>query len=47
MSILEHQINEEILEEAKMELIVMVMRRRLEWFGRMKIRDKTEKLKLY
>ena len=26
MSILEHQMNEEILEEAKMELIVMVMR---------------------
>ena len=35
--------NEEILKEVKVEPIAMVMRRRmLEWFGRVKRRDETE-----
>ena len=39
----EHRVNEEILEEAKMELIAMAMRRKtLEWFGQVKRRDETE-----
>ena len=36
--LLEHRRNEEILEEASLELIVMVMRR-LEWFGHVKRRE--------
>ena len=40
MNILEHRLNEEILDEARMQLIAMVMRkRRLEWFGHVKRRD--------
>ena len=43
-SLLEHRRNEEILEEAKVEPIAMVMRRRrLEWFGHVK-RDETENI---
>ena len=43
MSLLEHQRNQEILEEAKAEPIAMVMRRRrLEWFGHTKRRNETE-----
>ena len=34
----------EILEEAKVELIAMVMRR-LEWFGHVKRRDETENIR--
>ena len=42
MSLLEDRINEEILEEAKVEPIATVMRRRkLEWFGHTKRRDET------
>ena len=45
MSLLEHGRNEEILEEAKVEPIAMVMRRRrLEWFGHVKRRDETENI---
>ena len=37
VSLLEHRRNEEILEEAKVEPIATVMkRRRLEWFGHVK-----------
>ena len=39
VSLLEHRRNEEILEEAKLVPIAMVMRR-LEWFGHVKRRDK-------
>ena len=43
---LEHWRNEEILEEAKVEHIATVMRRRmLEWFGHAKRRDETENSK--
>ena len=43
VSLLEHWRNEEILEEAKVEQIATVMRRRmLEWFGLVKRRDETE-----
>ena len=43
VSLLEHRRNEEILEEAKVEQIATVMRRRmLEWFGHVKRRDETE-----
>ena len=43
VSRLEHRRNEEILEEAKVEPIAMVMKmRRLEWFGHVKRRDETE-----
>ena len=43
VSLLEHRRNEEILEEAKVEHIATVMRRRrLEWFGHGKRRDETE-----
>ncbi len=46
VSLLEHRRNEEILEEAKMEAIATVMRRRkLEWFGHVKIRDETENIR--
>ena len=43
VSLLEHWRNEEILEEAKVEQIATVMRRRrLEWFGHVKRSDETE-----
>ena len=43
VGLLEHRRNEEILEEVKVEQIATVMRkRRLEWFGHVKRRDKTE-----
>ena len=43
VSLLEHRRNEEILEEAKVEAIATVMRRRrLEWFGHVKRRGETE-----
>ena len=42
VSLLEHRRNE-ILEEAKMEPVAMVMRR-LEWFGQVKRRDETENI---
>ena len=46
VSLLEHRRNEEILEEAKMEPIAMVMRRRrLEWFGQVKRRDESENIR--
>ena len=46
VSLLEHRRNEEILEEAKVEQIATVMRRRrLEWFGHVKRRDKTENIR--
>ena len=46
VSLLEHRINEEILEEAKMEAIATVMRRRrLEWFGHVKRRGETENIR--
>ena len=39
VSVLEYRRNEEILEDAKVELIAMVVRRRkLKWFGYVKIR---------
>ena len=45
VSLLENRRNEEILEEAKLEPISMVMRRRrLEWFGHVKRRDQTENI---
>ena len=38
--------NEEILVEARVEQITMVMRRRwLEWFGHVKRRDETENIR--
>ena len=43
VSLLEHRRNEEIMEEAKVEPIAMVMRR-LEWFGHVKRRDETENI---
>ena len=43
--VLEHRRNEETLEEAWVEPIAMVMRRRLEWFGDVKRRDETEKVR--
>ena len=46
VSLLEHRRNEEILEEAKVEQIATVMRRRrLEWFGHFKRRDETENIR--
>ena len=46
VSLLEHRKNEEILEEAKVEPIAMVMRRRrLEWFGHVKRSDETENIR--
>ena len=42
---LEHRRNEAILEEAETDPIATVMRsRRLEWFGHMKRRQKTENI---
>ena len=46
VSLLEHRRNEEILEEAKVEPIAMVIRRRrLEWVGHAKRRDETENIR--
>ena len=46
VSLLEHQRREEILEEARVEPIATVMRRRrLEWFGHVKTRDETEHIR--
>ena len=46
VSLLEQRRNEEILEEARVEPIAMVMRRRkLEWFGHVKRRDYTENIR--
>ena len=46
VSLLKHRRNEEILEEAKVEQIATVMRRRrLEWFGHVKRRDETENIR--
>ena len=46
VSLLEHRRNEEILEETRVEIIAMVMRRRrLEWFGHVKRRDETENIR--
>ena len=45
VSLIEHRRNEEILEEAKVEQIATVMRRRrLDWFGHVKRRDETENI---
>ena len=43
MSLLEHRRNEEILEEARVEPIAMVMRR-MDWFGHVKRRYETENI---
>ena len=46
VSLLEHRRNEEIVEEANVEPIAMVMiRRRLEWSGHAKRRDETENIR--
>ena len=46
VSLLEHRRNEEILEEAKVKPIAMVMRtRRLEWSRHVKRRDETENIR--
>ena len=46
VSLLEHRRNEDILEEAKVEPIATVMRRRrLEWFGHIKRRHETENIR--
>ena len=46
VSLLEHTRNEEILEEARVEPIATVRRRRrLEWFGHIKRRDETENIR--
>ena len=46
VSLLEHRINEKILEEAKVEPTSTVMRwRRLEWFRNIKRRDETENIR--
>ena len=46
VSLLEHRRNEEILEEARVEPIATVMRRRrLEWFGHVKRRGETENIR--
>ena len=46
VSLLEHRRNEEILEEAKVEPIATVMRRRrLEWFRHVKRRNETENIR--
>ena len=45
VNLLEHRRNEEILEEAMVEPIAMVMRvRRLEWFGLGKIRERKQEI---
>ena len=46
VSLLEHRRNEEILKEARVEMIAMVMRRRrLGWFGHVIKRDETENIR--
>ena len=46
VTLLEHRINGDIFEEAKVEPTAMVMRRRrLEWFGHVKRRDETENIR--
>ena len=46
VSLLEYRRNEDILEEAKVEQIATVMRRRrLVWFGHVKRRDETENIR--
>ena len=46
VSLLEHSRNEKILEEAKVEAIATVMRRRmLEWFGHVERRCETENIR--
>ena len=46
VSLLEHRINEEILEEARVGPMLMTMRRRmLEWFGHVTRRDETENIR--
>ena len=46
VSLLEHRRNEEILEEAKVEAIATVMRRRrLEWFRHVKREVETENIR--
>ena len=46
LSLLEHRRKEEILEEANVETIATIMRRRrLEWFGQVKRRDETENIR--
>ena len=46
VSLLEYRGNEEILDEAKMDAIATVMRRRrLEWFGHVKRRGGTENIR--
>ena len=44
--LLEHRRNEEILEEANVEAIAVVVRRwRLEWYEHVKKRDETENVR--
>ena len=46
VSLLEHRRNDQLLEEVKVEQIVMVMRKRgLEWFGHVKRRDETDNIR--
>ena len=46
MNLLEHRRNDEILEEANVEPIATVMRRRrMKWFGHFKRRDETENIR--
>ena len=46
VSLLEHRRNEEILGKAQMEAIATVIRRRrLEWFGHVKLRGETENIR--
>ena len=46
MSLLEQRINEESLDEPRVKPRVMFMRRRrLDWFGHVKIRDETENIR--
>ena len=47
VSLLEHRRNEDILEEAQVEQIATVMRRRrLEWFGHVKRKYETENIRV-
>ena len=39
VSLLEHRVNEGILEEARVEPVRMRMRRMLEWFGQVNSRN--------
>ena len=46
VTLLEHRRNEDILEEANVDAIATVMRRRrLEWFGHVKRRGETENIR--